>query len=180
MDTKHFPEGQHGLTLIEAAVVVAVAAVIAASAAPSFSALVENRRIEGAASRLLTDIGFARTEAASRQRPLRLSLHADAGASCWVIHTGAAGQCSCTGPGPAVCTGDAREIKTVVLPANERVGVAGNVASIVFDPLHGTNTPTGTLRLTGSSGRAIHHVVNVMGRVRSCSPRAAMPGYPAC
>ena len=185
MDTKHFPRPQAsryqgGLTLVEAAVVVAVAAIVAASAAPSFSALIEGRRIEGAASRLATDIGFVRSEAAARQQPLRLSLHSGAGTSCWVVHTGAANQCRCVEAGPALCTGGAREIKTVVLGANESVAVSGNVSSIVFDPLHGTNTPTGTLRLVGRSGRAIHHVVNVMGRVRSCSPGAAMTAYPAC
>jgi len=73
-----------------------------------------------------------------------------------------------------------RQIKTVRLPADERVGLQANMGSIVFDPLHGTGTPTGTLRLTGRDGRAIHHVVNVMGRVRSCSPAGAVPGYRAC
>ena len=96
------------------------------------------------------------------------------------MHTGAAGQCRCAESGAAVCGGGAREIKTVVLPASERVSVASNVGSIVFDPLHGTSTPTGTLRLLDSHGRAIHHVVNVMGRVRSCSPGAAMSGYRDC
>jgi len=36
------------------------------------------------------------------------------------------------------------------------------------------------LRVLGANGRAVHHVVNVMGRVRSCSPLNAMPGYTAC
>ena len=62
------------------------------------------------------------------------------------------------------------EIKTVVLAAADRVSVGANVASIAFDPLHGTSTPTGTLRLVDAGGRAVHHVVNVMGRVRSCTP----------
>jgi type IV fimbrial biogenesis protein FimT len=54
------------------------------------------------------------------------------------------------------------------------------VASMRFDPLHGTSTPTGTLRVVGANERAIHHVVNIMGRVRSCSPQAAVRGYAAC
>jgi type IV fimbrial biogenesis protein FimT len=45
--------------------------------------------------------------------------------------------------------------------------------------MHGTSTPTGTLRLVGGRGRAVHHVVNVMGRVRSCTP-AGVPGWRAC
>jgi type IV fimbrial biogenesis protein FimT len=54
------------------------------------------------------------------------------------------------------------------------------VASVLFDPLHGTSTPAGTWRVIGTGGRAVHHVINVMGRVRSCSPQAAVPGYRAC
>jgi type IV fimbrial biogenesis protein FimT len=60
------------------------------------------------------------------------------------------------------------------------VAVHANVASVLFDPLHGTSTPTGTLRLVGSGGREVQHVVNVMGRVRSCSPLGAVPGYRPC
>jgi type IV fimbrial biogenesis protein FimT len=56
--------------------------------------------------------------------------------------------------------------------------VQGNVASILFDPLHGTSTPTGTLKIVGDSGRAVHHVVNIMGRVRTCSPVGAAPAVP--
>jgi type IV fimbrial biogenesis protein FimT len=79
-----------------------------------------------------------------------------------------------------VCGAGARAVKGVVLANRERVSVAGNVASIVFDPLHGTSTPTGTLRLVGARGSAVHHVVNVVGRVRSCSPGGAVPGYSPC
>jgi type IV fimbrial biogenesis protein FimT len=93
--------------------------------------------------------------------------------TCWVVHTGAAAQCRCDDAPPAVCTGGAREIKTVILGAVDRVSVQANVASIAFDPMHGTSTPTGTLRLIDRRGRAVHHVVNVMGRVRSCTPPAS-------
>ena len=171
---------QHGLTLLEVAIVVAITAIVAAAAAPSFTALIDARRLDSAATRLAADIQFARSEAIARNRSLRLSVLTGAGASCWIVHSGAAAECRCSGDAGAVCGGGARAIKSVVLPGNERVGVAANVASIVFDPLHGTSTPTGTLRLVGARGRAVHHVVNVVGRVRSCSPDGAVPGYSPC
>jgi type IV fimbrial biogenesis protein FimT len=96
------------------------------------------------------------------------------------VHSGAPADCRCSDNAGAVCTAGARTIKGVVLATNERVSVAGNVASIVFDPLHGTSTPTGTLRLVGAHGSGVHHVVNVLGRVRSCSPAGAVPGYSPC
>jgi type IV fimbrial biogenesis protein FimT len=170
---------QRGITLLEACVVIAVTAIVAATAAPSFTALLDARRLEGAATRLAADVQFVRGEALARNRSLRLSFHGGADASCWIVHTGGAADCSCAS-GAVVCSAGAVEIKSVVLPSVERVSVAANVASIVFDPLHGTSTPTGTLRLADLRGRAIHHVVNVVGRVRSCTPGGAVVGYPAC
>jgi type IV fimbrial biogenesis protein FimT len=171
---------QRGITLVEACTVLAVLAVLVSTAAPNLQGLVDGRRLDGAATQLATDIQFVRTEAVARNLPVRLSFHASVEGSCYVVHTGNADQCDCNVPGPAVCTGDARQIKTVELTAADRVSLQTNVTSVLFDPLHGTSTPTGTLRLVGRQGRAVHHVINVMGRVRSCSPQGAMPGYRAC
>jgi type IV fimbrial biogenesis protein FimT len=186
MDSRHaaapgpHAHRQRGLSLLELAIVLAITAIVAASAAPSLVALIDARRLEGAATRLAADIQFVRSEAIARQRSLRFSVLEGADASCWIVHTGAAADCRCGADAGAVCGASARAIKAVVLPASERVSVAGNVASIVFDPLHGTSTPTGTLRLTGARGAAVHHVVNVVGRVRSCSPAGTVAGYSPC
>ncbi|MES2098225.1 MAG: GspH/FimT family pseudopilin [Pseudomonadota bacterium] len=174
------PSVQRGVTLIEAGIVLAVIAIAAGAAAPGMQDLIDARRLDGAATQLATDIQFIRTEAVARNEALRLSFHATSAGSCYVVHTGNADQCSCSAAGPAQCSGAAREVKTVTIAAAERVTLQANAASVLFDPLHGTSTPTGTLRLTGAGGRAIHHVINVMGRVRSCSPQAAVPGYRAC
>jgi type IV fimbrial biogenesis protein FimT len=171
---------QAGLTLLELAIVLVVTAVLAATAAPSLAGFIETRRLDGAATRLAADIHFVRSEALARNRPLRLSFRTHADGTCWIAHTGSAAQCDCPGPGAAVCTAGASEIKTVRLPAAERIALVANVSSIAFDPLHGTSTPTGTLRLVGPNGRAVHHVVNVMGRARSCSPAGMVAGYRPC
>ena len=171
---------QRGISLIEACVVLSVTAIVAAIAAPALKEVLDRRRLEGAAAQLVTDIHFARSESVARNQPLRLSVHAIAAGSCYVIHSGGAGQCRCEAAGPARCGDGAREIRSVALASADGVGLQTNVGSILFDPLHGTSSPTGTLRLLGAGNRAVHHVVNVMGRVRSCSPQALMPGYPAC
>ena len=171
---------QRGLTLIEACTVLAVTVVVATSAAPDMRDLIDTRRLDGAATQLATDIQYVRSAAVARNEPLRLSLHPSPGGSCYVIHSGAADQCSCDVAGPAQCVGGARELKTVTLADAERLSLQANVGSVLFDPLHGTSSPTGTLRVIGSRGRAVHHVINIMGRVRSCSPQPAVPGYRAC
>jgi type IV fimbrial biogenesis protein FimT len=183
MDTKPVSlppkRGSRGFSLVEAMVVVAVIAVVATTAVPSLVAFIDGRRLDATATALAADVQFVRTEAVARNQPIRISVLDAADGSCWVVHTGPAAQCRCGATPPAVCSGDAAEIKTVVLGAADRVSVRANVASIAFDPLHGTSTPTGTLRLVDDAGRAVHHVVNVMGRVRSCTP-AGVPGWRAC
>ena len=173
------PNIQRGVTLIEVAVAMTIVAVGVSTAGPGFQDLVSRKRLEGVAAQLATDLQYVRTEAVARNEPVRISFHAGPGGSCYVIHTGARAQCACSGPVPAVCSGDAVQIKTVYLGSAQQVGVAASANSILFDPLHGTSTPAGTARVTGPQG-AIHHVVNVMGRVRSCSPAGALPGYRAC
>ena len=171
---------QRGITLVEVCAVICIGSILAAAAAPNLQGLIDSRRLDGVATLLATDIQFARSEAVARNLPVRLSFYANANGNCYVVHTGNADQCTCDTSGPATCNGDALQVKTVALTTADRVSLQTNVASVLFDPLHGTSTPTGTLRLVGQQGRAVHHVINVMGRVRSCSPQGAMPGYRAC
>lgn len=58
--------------------------------------------------------------------------------------------------------------------------IRANVAPMRFDPTNGTVTPAGTVRVTGAGGRALHRVVSILGRVRSCSPGDSMSGVRPC
>jgi len=40
--------------------------------------------------------------------------------------------------------------------------------------------PTATLRIEARDGRSVHQVVNLLGRVRSCSPQARVVEERAC
>lgn len=171
---------QRGITLVEACVTLAVATIVATGAAPSMQQLLDARRFDGIASQLASDLQFTRISAIARNQRLRFSLQTDAAGSCYVVHTGSAGACRCGASGPAVCDAGASEIRTVRLSASDRVQVQANVASILFDPVHGTSTPAGTVRVIGGTGRELRHVVNVMGRVRTCSPQGNVGGYRAC
>ena len=184
MDSLHTPAAQRGFTLIESAITLALMAILVCSAAPDLAATLERQRLTGAATQLASDVQWLRSEAVLRNETLRLSFFDSAGGSCYVLHSGARNQCQCDGQSAsAVCTADAVALKTVALSASARIGVQANVGSMVFDPLHGTATPAGTLTVSGASGRAIRHVVNVLGRLRTCTPATpgpAVAGYPLC
>ncbi len=175
---------QRGLSLVESLIALAVTSVVLGSVMPSFSAAVERRHLEGTAAQLATDVHYTRSLAVAQNGGIRMSFRADAGGSCYVVHSGAAADCTCATSGPdvgnSVCRNGATAIKTHHFAATAAVRVQANVGSILFHPTFGTSTPTGTLRVVANkSGQTIHQVVNIMGRVRACTP-SGLAGYPAC
>jgi len=58
--------GQRGFSLVELMVTIAIAAIIAGLAGPSFSRMLNSNRIQTAASALQSDMSYARTEAVKR------------------------------------------------------------------------------------------------------------------
>jgi type IV fimbrial biogenesis protein FimT len=171
---------QAGITLVETTVVTCVLAIVTGLVAPSFDGAIQRRHLEGAAAQLETDIHYTRMLAVASNTPLRISFESGTDGSCYVIHSGAANQCSCASEGAAVCQGAAQAERSVRFPVGGPVSLTSNSRSVVFDPTKGTSTPTATMRLTARNGMAVHQVMNVMGRVRSCSPAPAVSGYRAC
>lgn len=174
-----FPRRQRGITLIEACIAVAIAGVLASSALPSLQQALQRHGLDGAATQVSNDLRFVRSEAIARNEPVRASFFRGSAGSGYVLHTGAAGTCRGGGDGATTCSAQGREIKTVFHPRQSGVDLQANVASVVFDPVHGTAAPSATVRVS-SADASVHQVVNIMGRVRSCSPGGSMPGYKPC
>jgi type IV fimbrial biogenesis protein FimT len=169
-----------GVTLVESVVVTAVVAIIAGAAVPGLGGLKSRQSLTNAAAEFETDVQRVRFLVVAGNAPLRISFDARDGASCHIVHRGAATDCECGSTGEAVCRNGAEAQRMVRFPAGGLVTMSANVRSIVFDPVKGTSTPTGTVRFTEASGAAVHQVINVLGRVRSCSPGKAVGGYKAC
>jgi type IV fimbrial biogenesis protein FimT len=181
MKTPRSPGRQRGTTLIEAATVTSIVAIVAGLAVPGFGPSIERRHVEGAAALLETDLQLARATAVARNAGVRVSFQMLAdGGSCYVMHSGRAGDCGCTADGQAVCEPGAEPLRVAHYGPELPVRISANSRSMLFDPVKGTVTPTATMKVQGRSGAAIHQVVNVMGRVRSCSPAPALPGYKTC
>ncbi|KQU81448.1 MULTISPECIES: GspH/FimT family pseudopilin [unclassified Rhizobacter] len=179
------PQAAGGFTLIELMACVAVCAVLVLAAVPSLRRWMEARRLDGAATELAADLRLARSEAINRNQNVRIGFRAvtapsTAPSNCYVVYVGAIDACRCMPQGGAACDVDGQALRSVALQAEDRLSLQANVATMSFDAQHGTSTPAATLRLASDSGLAIQHVVNLLGRVRSCSPLGAVPGYRAC
>lgn len=184
MATKHTDRArtfkQCGVTLIESLIVMAVTAVTAGVAVPSFKQARETRLLEGTAAQVRGDLQYARSLAVSRNETLRVSFVSASDSTCYVVHTGPAVTCECTANGAAVCAGDPEILRVVRLDAKSALKLQSSSRSIAFDAVKGTITPTATVQTLASSGSAIHQIINVMGRVRTCSPAPALSGFKTC
>jgi type IV fimbrial biogenesis protein FimT len=169
---------QTGTSLVESAIVLAIVATLAGSVLPGWKDARERRLLDAASAQVATDLRLARSLAVAQGRPVRLAVNA--GAACYVVHTGPARACGCDEAARTVCEDGAIALRVATVPSGARIRLSSSSASMLFDADRGTVTPTGTLRLQAADGRAVHHVVNIMGRVRSCSPGGRVLGHPAC
>lgn len=168
---------QQGWTLVEALISLAVTVVALGAAVPGFDEARARRHVDGAAAQLGTDLQMARSLAVLQNRTLRVSFRADDAGSCYVIHSGTAGSCQCDARGVSTCTGGAEALRGAGYGTSVRL--TSNSPSMVFDPVRGTVTPTGTV-VVSSGEQSVRVITNVMGRVRACSPLSASAGYPRC
>lgn len=167
--------------MIEVMVVLSIAAVLMGLAVPAFKGLQELRRLEGHAAELATDIQYIRGEAVAKNRQMHLRFGSDTAGTCYLLHSGNSGGCTCTSDGAAQCTDPNNlPIKSVGVAHSLGLRLQANVTSMLFDPLRGTVTPTGSITLETDSGKKLRHVVNIMGRTRTCSPDNTVSGYRAC
>lgn len=170
-----------GVSLVEVLCVLTITALLLGGALPMAHELRQGQRLQAVAALLETDIHLARSTAISTGQPVRLVVQAlAAGGSCYLLHTGAPDACDCGPQGQARCEAGTEPLRHESLPAAGGVTLATLSRPLVFDGRKATVTPTATLRLTASDGRAIHQVVNIMGRVRSCSPGGSVAGLRAC
>jgi type IV fimbrial biogenesis protein FimT len=170
---------QLGLSLVELMVAGAVTSIVTAVAVPSLAAMQERVALRQAAAQFEADVMLARSSAASSGQSRRIGFERTGTHSCYVVHTGGAGDCSCLPDGSASCQGDARAERVAAWATGERVSVRANVRSALVDAQRGTVSPTMSVRFEARSGQIQQQVVNILGRVRSCSPNG-LPGLPRC
>ncbi len=184
-----------GLTVIELMIVVALLGVLVALVAPSMRGMMTAQRVRGINAALVTDLQYARSEAARRNQDVGVAFQATGSMSCYVAFVDVAPTtpaCDCTLTPGNVCSGGRQEIKTVQVPLSD--GVAFSVTSaggpvVNFSRSSGAllpATPGGAMPdafevgVTGTPRGQLRTTVNVAGRPTVCSPDASIAGVPPC
>lgn len=169
-----------GFTLVEMLVIVAILAIMATMAAPSFNSLFDSYRVKRAAETVNAFLVNTKSEAIKRNK--RVSAVVKGSGTSWCIGmiemVDAATTCNCATAGScqidtANRVVDGASYKGVKLNA----GLDGY--RFLFTPLRGTVTGN-TIGLVSNDGVAYNVVVAPFGRVRICSVGGSKGGYPAC
>lgn len=167
----------HGFTLVELLITVVIIAVLAALAAPSFSAIIVNTRIKGAAQALTDGLQLARAEAIRRNERVRLVLAASSG---WSVITNSGSTLQIR---PAAESGD--NISLTYTP-NDATSVTFNASGRVVTNADASATLTQieidvpTTVLPASSTKELRVTISSGGMIRLCDPNVGSGDPRAC
>ena len=172
---------QAGLTLIELCICLGLAAVLCAQAVPAMARIKVRNLVQSTAQTIRTDILQARSEAVRRGSAIQVQFSQHPRGLCYIVHTGAKGQCLCDDNGQSSCPSPgAKLLKTQWIATNSNMNVTTNIKSMNIEGRQGTVTPTGSVELTGRNGETIRHKIAITGRIQSCSPNRSFSKLPKC
>lgn len=195
-----------GLTLIELMVVVAIAVLLLSLTAGRFREFIRVQRLKAVTTQLVTDLGFARSEAASRSVPVYFSYRIvpGLGLTCYSVYLSTGLKCVCELGAGAACPTPATqtEVRTVQLLNRDAVRLlkyippnpADETDTFGYDPLtggvaYGTSdfvpaTPRAfgvETTIIGDTGFRLRVLVGQGGQVSVCSAGTKLvAGYPTC
>ena len=175
--------GVAGFSLIELMIVVAIIAIIAATAGPYMQETVEKRRATAAAEALKEFVLFARSEAIKQSRNVRVAINAGSG------FVGASeGTTNCTGAADCVLkiggTDTTQLYRVAAYPDVALAQPSGEPNNVTFNSRGLVVGSASTMINTSLSPWALRVVVNPIGRVTVCHPVATgnknPGGYASC
>jgi Tfp pilus assembly protein FimT len=174
-------------------VVVAIVAILAVMAAPSYRDMIDRFRLRAATDDLVSMMSSARANAVKLDRDVNVSFGTTASGWCMGANAalaptggnaaGTAAECDCTDSSPA-CIVDG---ETLLVPPGKHanVGISGTTTAMIFDGNLGLVRPVAeqTMNLSSPSGKYTARViVRPLGQATVCVPSGSpsMPGVPTC
>ena len=190
-----------GFTLPELLLVVVVAGILLTIGLPSFREMILMQRLRGINSQLVTDLQFARAEAAARNQWARVAFERNDTVSCYTIYTSAgitdSDRCDCRLGVGAACTDTRSEVRTVQVPSEDGVQLQvvldadNNELAFAFDHVTGRilsvpvddnprSLPAFRIDASIDANRVMRTEVGQVGRVNVCAPASTTVGAPPC
>lgn len=169
-----------GFTLIELMISIALIAIIASLAAPSFTTMIATQRIKGLANEIMTDLSFAKMESVQKNKCVAVDFTAT-GYTIKILSPYPA-----THPCATATATTLTIIKTVSIESNNSITPsAGTNVEVIFDPVRTTATISEAnaniaISNTNASTRSLKIMVSTMGRSEICSPGATITGFKPC
>lgn len=159
-------------------VTLAVLAILATIAVPSFNNFFDNYRVRRAAETVSAFLVNAKSEALKRNQYVRTVL--TGGGATWCLGMTLDELCDCSA---GTCKLDNAE-RVVSNTPFKGVKLNGpvNQSYFKFETKRGTVSGAETVELEGANGSKLNVVVSPIGRVRLCSPSGSgnMGAYPTC
>jgi type IV fimbrial biogenesis protein FimT len=146
---------------------LAVLAVLASLAVPSFGALSERTRLKTVAETLAGDVAEARFEAAQRGQTLHINVLAGDG-WCWTVATAPGAQC-----------GHAQPALLKTVRSQDHAGISLLQAGGTQLQANGTALAASTL-LASTHGERLRVDVSPLGRANICVAAGRIAGYRDC
>jgi type IV fimbrial biogenesis protein FimT len=160
--------------------VLAITSVTLGLALPSFDHLRSHIHLRATTAQLETDLQLARSSAVALNRVVRVTFDEGPAGACYVMHTGGPLDCNCAAADRPICPEGTEVLRTALVPTSTGLSLRSNSRSIGFEPVGGMVTPTATISASSRLQERINVVINIMGRVRTCSPTAGLGGEPVC
>jgi type IV fimbrial biogenesis protein FimT len=158
-----------GLTLIELMVVIAITAILASLALPSFGRQMARTHLKSAAERVAADLSEARFESA--RRGVAMHAHFEPGAQ-WCYTVGTAPRCTCGAP---------QYCAVRIVHGSEHKGVSLLAAAdLHFEPVQGTADAATAAELRAADGEELRVQMTRLGRAKICAPGGSTMNYPRC
>lgn len=176
-DAKH----ECGHSLIQALVCLAILATLSVQALVMATGWIQAQRSDAMAKKLRNAFVFARSEALSSRVEHRISFFNSTSGSCLVVYSSTAStRCTCNSNGQAVCAAGAVARLVEVLPHSTGIQLSSNSASVGIEPRSGLVTPTVSVDLRPTIAPPTRHIVNISGRLRTCSPDGKAARFVHC
>lgn len=175
------PKRSQGLGMVECLVYCAMLGVLLSQALPGMRDLRQRLHLRGLAENVMTDLMQARSESMRLGEPVQVRFSNYPTGSCYVLHTGDIGACSCNAEGKAICAASGQLLQLNWVPKEQLATVKANVSNMTFSGYRGTVSPAGSIDIAATDRKAtIRHVVSLTARVRSCTPDRSISQMKAC